>query len=240
MTLIVSVLVQDGIVLAGDSFAPLPTRAQHGTPELLPTNSISRGQTIFPFYKQFGIGMWKQDYINGKPAFVVMRELEAKFEAKGRCFNTVNKVVQAISEAMSSTVHEKGSFEYVVAGYSGQNAEIVRAIGFDDIGRIEGLEGFGPLRFTSDTLGCQTFGETAVSDSIDKLYGEAGSRHNRPFGVFALQTAIDYALFLIRTTIEFQKFSRTESTVGKAIDVAVVTKLEGFRWVRRQSTAAIL
>ena len=246
MALVISVLVKDGIVLAGDSLTPLTTLAQQETPEPSPTNSISRRPTIFPFYKQFGIGIWKQDSINGKPVHLVMRELESKFEVEGVSFNTVTEVVQATCEEMRSIKEETDPFKftdvfkYFVAGYSGQNAEIVEAIGLYDYGPIIGIEGYGPLRSIADKPGCLSFGDTVVADSIEKLYGEADDPPNPPFGVFSLQTAIDYALFLIRTTIEFQQFSRTESTLGKAIDVAVITHLEGFRWVQRQSTAAIL
>ena len=240
MTLIVSVLVEDGIVLAGDSVTTLKTHTAQETPEPTAIKTISHSQNIFPFYERFGIGIWKQDPISGKPVYLAMRKLENKFKAKGICFNTVDEVVQSISEEMCSMDWEEPSIGFFVAGYSGQNVEVVKVFGVEDIGPLIGKEGFGALRMSSDALGCESFGEAEVVDSIKKLYGEVADLDCPPFGQFSLQTAIDYALFLIRTSIEFQKFSCKESIVGETIDVAVVTQLEGFRWVQRQPISVIL
>lgn len=49
-----------------------------------------------------------------------------------------------------------------------------------------------------------------------------------------VQDAIDLAVFLVATTIDFTKFLPGFNTVGGAIDVATVTRHEGFKWVRRK------
>jgi hypothetical protein len=49
-----------------------------------------------------------------------------------------------------------------------------------------------------------------------------------------VQDAIDLAQFLVSTTIDFTKFLPGANTVGGAIDVATVTRHEGFKWVRRK------
>lgn len=50
-----------------------------------------------------------------------------------------------------------------------------------------------------------------------------------------IQDAIDLARFLVKTTIGFIRFAvaRQPKTVGGPIEIATVTKHEGFRWVRR-------
>ena len=48
-----------------------------------------------------------------------------------------------------------------------------------------------------------------------------------------LQDAVDYAMHLIRTTIDTLRFEPRYSSVGGPIDVLVVTP-EGMRWVQRK------
>jgi hypothetical protein len=51
-----------------------------------------------------------------------------------------------------------------------------------------------------------------------------------------IQDAIDLARYLVEVTIGFTKFSITKQpkTVGGPIEIAAITKHEGFRWVQRQ------
>lgn len=49
-----------------------------------------------------------------------------------------------------------------------------------------------------------------------------------------IQDAIDFAEFLVHTTIQFVRFSPGEPTVGGPIEIATITKHEGFKWVRRK------
>jgi hypothetical protein len=49
-----------------------------------------------------------------------------------------------------------------------------------------------------------------------------------------IQDAIDLAEFLVHATIQFVRFSPGPPTVGGPIEIATITKHEGFRWVRRK------
>jgi hypothetical protein len=51
-----------------------------------------------------------------------------------------------------------------------------------------------------------------------------------------IQDAIDLARYLVEVTIGFTKFSilKQPKTVGGAIEIAAITKHEGFRWVQRK------
>lgn len=64
--------------------------------------------------------------------------------------------------------------------------------------------------------------------------------YNIPFKYMTLQDGIDFAVFMIRTTIDMQRFA--DGTVGEpgavqgvggAIDVAVITT-DGFRWIQKK------
>lgn len=49
-----------------------------------------------------------------------------------------------------------------------------------------------------------------------------------------IQDAIDLAIFLADMTINFSRFSPGAPTVGGPIEVAAITKHEGYKWVRRK------
>jgi hypothetical protein len=50
-----------------------------------------------------------------------------------------------------------------------------------------------------------------------------------------IQDAIDLARFLVETTIGFVRFAVfLPKSVGGAVEIAAITKHEGFRWVQRK------
>lgn len=49
-----------------------------------------------------------------------------------------------------------------------------------------------------------------------------------------IQDAIDLAEYLVDVSIKFSRFSPGASTVGGPIEVAAITKHEGFKWIRRK------
>ncbi len=53
-------------------------------------------------------------------------------------------------------------------------------------------------------------------------------------GALPVQDAVDFADFLVETTKHYVRFLPGADTVGGETDIAVVTKHEGFKWVRRK------
>lgn len=55
-------------------------------------------------------------------------------------------------------------------------------------------------------------------------------------GAMPIQDAVDFAEFLVHTTIQYVRFALSTDgpTVGGPIEVATITKHEGFRWVARK------
>lgn len=87
------------------------------------------------------------------------------------------------------------------------------------------------------------FRETLVRNGItpeqaetldDALISDAGA--SLFLSAMPTQDAIDLARFLVETTIGFCKFwtTRQPKTVGGPIEIAAITKHEGFRWVQRK------
>jgi hypothetical protein len=54
------------------------------------------------------------------------------------------------------------------------------------------------------------------------------------FAPMPIQDAIDLAEFLVHTAIQFSRFVPGPQVVGGPIEVAAITKHEGFKWIRRK------
>ena len=54
------------------------------------------------------------------------------------------------------------------------------------------------------------------------------------FAPMPIQDAIDLAEFLVHTAINFSRFTPGAQVVGGPIEVAAITKHEGFKWIRRK------
>jgi len=70
----------------------------------------------------------------------------------------------------------------------------------------------------------------------DKILTEADKQLTTPFilAPMPIHDAIDLANFLVDTTINFFKFAPGAEVVGGPIDIAVITKHEGFKWIKRK------
>ncbi len=49
-----------------------------------------------------------------------------------------------------------------------------------------------------------------------------------------LQDSIDLARFLVQTAVDYQRFKFDDKTIGGPIEIATMTKYEGFKWVQRK------
>jgi hypothetical protein len=57
---------------------------------------------------------------------------------------------------------------------------------------------------------------------------------NLIFAPMPIQDAIDLAEFLVHTAVQFSRFSPGPQVVGGPIEIAAITKHEGFKWIRRK------
>ncbi len=80
----------------------------------------------------------------------------------------------------------------------------------------------------------QELGQTpeAVAAMLAKL--RPSLEFKLPFAVLPLQDCIDLATFLIRTTIAAQRLAAGVRGVGGQIEVAVITRTEGLRFIQRK------
>jgi len=71
---------------------------------------------------------------------------------------------------------------------------------------------------------------------IKEILDKAQEKLTVPFVIapMPIKDAIDLAEFFVQTTIDFSKFSPGAPTVGGPIDIAAITKHEGFKWISRK------
>lgn len=71
---------------------------------------------------------------------------------------------------------------------------------------------------------------------VDQVMGVLAPRMQAAviFAPMPIQDAIDLAEFLVHTAIQFSRFSPGAQVVGGPIEIAAITKHEGFKWIQRK------
>ena len=260
MTLIVTLRIPDGIVIAGDSLstsmAQVKVQGQLGIkcPECghehtvgpmdvaqvsMPSTTFSFAQKVFPFMGNFGIGTFGHSLLLGKTMHFALRELEKLLIADGEKVDGVQQVSDRIGPYVHDMVVkqitdlENAPDDWLAVGFC--------IVGYDGSDAKTNVLSVGKeIRTKSFTgAGCTRSGWPHVVDAIWQLYKQR-PEDQAAYESFSLQDAIDYAKFLIVTTSSYQQFSRTIPSVGGKIDIALVTPFDGFKWIEQKPLAKII
>lgn len=259
MTLIVSLQIPDGIVLAGDSLATIETlntvqgqvdvtcpncQHQHTAPAIIqgsmvPATSFPYAQKIFPFMKNYGVGTAGAGQLNGKSIYFMMRQLEEevlKLQSHQRP-QTVAALATLVGERAKSLLHAEATAAGVDPSAIANGYVQFQVVGYDaETPKMVRLFIGGSI--DSDEQSCPGSYTIGVNDVANALWRV---RTDTPlYGSFSLQHAIEYAEFLISATASHQRFYGTLPTVGGAIDIALITPFDGFTWIRQKSLFATL
>lgn len=260
MTLTVSLRIPDGIVIAGDSLSTTQSQIQvqgqigvtcpncghqHDVgplslpPVQMPTSTFSYAQKVFPFMKRFGVGTFGLGLLMNKTMYFAMRELQQEIKKSETVVDDVSKAADIIGKRGHELV--KGTITDL-----DQAADDWYAVGFHVVG-YDGADAKSIVQYVGkeirtqvyDGPGCTYAGQGRVVKAIWDLYGKH-PEDQAAYPLFSLEDAISYAEFLIRTTSDYQQFSRSIPQVGGAIDVALVTPFDDFRWIKQKPLARIL
>ncbi|MCA9584495.1 MAG: hypothetical protein KC657_03970 [Myxococcales bacterium] len=101
---------------------------------------------------------------------------------------------------------------------------------------VLGFDGRFPKRMVDELkLGDGSDGRVSEKDFLDAVgrVGE-GMEANILAPWMPIQDAIDLAHFLVDTAAKYSRYTPGYQTIGGPIDIAAITKYEGFRWVRRK------
>ncbi|MDE0011732.1 MAG: hypothetical protein OXU36_11325 [Candidatus Poribacteria bacterium] len=237
MTLIVSLRIPDGIVIAGDSLSTVKEKGQLSPP------TFSHAQKIFPFYGKYGVGIFGAGLVANESVSIAMRLFEQDLKEKETSFKGVTQIGEKIGNYFHNLLEEQLNSEnksldtlqpeqfvygFQVIGYDGTDPKTVEVhVGKNVHCRVR------------KEFGCTYSGSGEIVQAIWRLY-KTHPENQPPYPLFSLQDAIDYAEFLIRTTISHQRFSLKISNVGGDIDVAIVNHFDGFQWIRQKPLNQIL
>lgn len=260
MTLIVSLRIPDGIVIAGDSLSTMMAQIDlkadlsytcpqckyegklNGAPAghlNLPSTTYSYAQKIFSFLGEYGVGTFGAGQLSGKTMYFSIRELEKELRDNGTQINDVMSAARAIGQRALKLVEEsvpnldQAPDEWYCVGF--------QVVGYDGTNAktIDVYVGREVKYMVNEGPGCTHSGQGHVVDAIWKLYDERPS-DKAAYDAFSLQDAIAYAEFLIGTTSAYQRFSRNIPQVGGEIDIALITPFDHFKWIKQKELSRIL
>lgn len=258
MTLIVSLRVPDGAVIAGDSLSTLMGQGQFEATvgvtcpscghqhEIeskspifpVPGTTFSYAQKVFPFCGKFGVGTFGAGLIANKSVYFIIRLLEQQLEESNvpltsatetaqRIGNQIHHLLKQANIITENTPDNQFILGFQVVGYDNNNPKTIEVLIGKDV-NYRPVEG----------LGCTISGSQEIVQAIWGLY-KTDPQSQPPYEVFSLQDAIDYAEFLIRSTIAHQRFSQTIPNVGGDIDILLVTPFDGSEWIRQKQLRKI-
>ncbi len=262
MTLVVSLRIPDGVVIAADSLQTSTGTITPGIKDFkvknpktgdeisigdlefppipIPTSTFSFAQKLFPFNKKFGIATFGSAIINGRTIYNHIKNLEHT--------NGGNKVTSA--EGLGNLLKDYFTNEL--------KADLERkkitlppnqmVIGFQVVGfesdedlvghTIEVNIGSESRIQVIDGIGCTASGDTSVVTTLWKL--NENKKNKTDYGAFSLKDGCDYAEYLINTTAQHQRFANMIPTVGGAVDIGLITKYSDFKWIKYKDLTRIL
>ena len=251
MSLVVSLIVPDGVVLAADSLATtmskinvvgqvqgectkcgekLDPQTLEVPPIPIPASSSLFAQKIFNFKGRYGVGFWGMPAVNSQTMNSQIRRLEAILPDN---MASVDEVAETMADHLFKEFkkdagdlrglpHDTVAFGFHVVGYASRS---------DTVGKLWSFRiGRDVKRESHNEFGCTVNGENQVVAKLWKK-DEALPVPRPNYANFTLQDALDYAEFLIRTTREYQRFANMIPTVGGEADVALITHYAGFKWI---------
>lgn len=229
MSLVVTVYVPSGIVMAADSRMTVmrtEDREEAGQKVRLQQQLVLSDNA----YKvvelrsvSVGVSVYDAGVINDQPVDSHVHRFEEEAIAPGDDVVTVaDKLLQYFQTKFPGVnvgVHVAGyriegraSVPYVLVGHTVREPK-ARRVNADADGRVQ--------------YGITRAGDTLVANRL------IDPNHLPLFPAMPLQDAVDYAVHLIRTTIDTMRFEPRFPAVGGPIDVLVVTA-GGIRWVQRK------
>lgn len=205
-------------------------------------------------------GLGTLGYPETRTAHSLLPELEATLTGKNRLSveEFANALAEFFTEQWTTRVPEGSDsadeMYFVVAGYD-SNAPYGRVFDLTIPSRPQPIEcthtvdGFGivyggqwditgriinghdpaAMAIIKDTL---ELDDDTIRDLANKITESSGAKI--PFEFLPLQDCVDLCILLIKTTAQLMEYQNQVRDVGGAIDVATITRQDGFRYVQRK------
>ena len=253
MTIAIALKINDGIILATDSSSTI--LGEENEKGLRPVHhTYFTADKLFNLKKGSPIGVmtWGDGSINNVSISTLAKDFREKSKEKN--YNSVNEIVDEFTSFLRNKISKKTSLGFLVAGYSKKCEHPEMFLINITKGEIEkpkelnandplAISWFGETIFLSRFLLCMD--ESLINileendldeQKIGSIIQDCNERLQLPLGVPAMpiQDAIDLVKFLAEFSVNSSRFSPGPQTIGGAIDIAVITKHEGFKWIQRK------
>jgi hypothetical protein len=268
MTIVVTVKVTDGIVLAADSAATFLLPSARGVIAKI----YNHANKVFNLRKVWSIGaqVYGGGGIGASSVETLTKDLRKKFSDPNNHDYYLNENSYTIEEVAIKArrfIYEENYLQafaqppadffmgYRICGYSA-NASLSEVWEFMIFGqqclpphRIQATDEFG-LRWAgeNEALDRLQFGATTglkqwlvkqgyvQQADVEAVYANFIGQYASSLAVPAMpiQDAIDVARFAVETAARYARYGLRHETIGGPIDIAAITKHEGFKWVARK------
>lgn len=268
MTIVVTVKVTDGIVLAADSAATFYVPTATGSV----TKIYNHANKIFNLRKVWPVGamVYGAGGIGASSVETLSKDLRRRFSDPNNHDYHLDERNYTIEEAaikarrflyeesyLKAFAEPPGDFAmgYRVCGYSA-GADLPEIWEFMIVGadcappyQVQQRDEFG-LRWAGENealdrlllgtstgiLGWLVHKEFIQQQDTAAIHLELVNHFGAPLALPAMpiQDAIDVARFAVETAAKYAKYGMRLETIGGPIEVAAITKHEGFKWVARK------
>jgi hypothetical protein len=228
MTLAIAVKETEGIVLAVDSRVTLQFLTHQGAQNTIIPATYDNAIKLLRIAKQGFVGA----ITYGNAVFDPQQP------------RTANSFLQEFETTLSDQRISVKDFatqlgQFYLARWNAAHQAGAEPTGFL-VGRYDDGEPYGRLYSLSipdhaapdelqvNTFGMQMAGQISVANG---LLGQAPI----PWQLLPLQDCIDVAILAVKTTAELQKYVTDIRGVGGPVDVAIITKIDGFRYIQSKS-----
>ena len=229
MSLVVTVYVPSGIVMAADSRMSMrrtEEREEDGKRvrfEQQIVFSDNANALVRLRLAPLGISVYDARVIDNQPIESHIQKFESEVLKAGDDIDAAGDKLLAYFKER----YPQAPVGFHVAGYRRQGKSNIPVVLVGHTTREPAMRRVNVSEAGDAQYGVVRAGDTLVANRlIDK-------KHLPLFTAMPLQDAIDYAVYLIRTTIETLRFEPRAPTVGGPIDVLVVTP-DGPQWVQRK------
>lgn len=251
MTIAISMKINDGIILATDSSSTIFGKNEDGIDEV--HHTYFTADKLFNLKKESPIGVmtWGEGSINNKSISILIKDFRKESDDKE--FVSVMNAAHDFKKFLEEKITADETMGFLLAGYSNEGIQEIILINVDE-GNVD-----YPVELNKDNpLAVFWFGDTNfitryllgfderlsiilknndISDEvIEDILSDCKDDLQLPLGVPAMpiQDAIELVRFLALISVNSSRFVPGAQVIGGPIDIAVITKHEGFKWISRK------
>jgi len=263
MTFAVIMQVDDGLVLATDSASTISAVDENGnnTTAHVYFNAdkvfnLIKGQSV-------GCMTWGSGSIAKASITTLVKDFREDYSKKNKDEIKKDKInISSIANSFSQFIQKKidaagvsvDLIGFIIAGYStDENNPEIFLLEFSNEGtkgpkqinkdKSMGIKWYGEIEYTSRLLlGISAFMPEVLDDNdfddeiSKKIINIFKENLQLPIGASAMpiQDAIDFIDFLVDFNCQMSKFMPGAQTIGGPVDLAVITRHENFKWIKRK------